>query len=69
MIREADFKGWFHAGFGAVSAVACAYNLMRCCATSHRRNAMNTGLYLALAVYELDQARAHWSYDHRLSNP
>ena len=59
-MTEDTFKGWYHAGIGALIGVAAAYNVIRLCATGKRRNAINAALYVPLAVYEFTQARYHW---------
>lgn len=60
-MTEEDFKGAVHAVAGTLFAVMAAYNVMRWCATKHRRNAINVLIYLPLAPYEGYQVWRHWS--------
>ena len=61
-MSEDVFKGGVHAAMGALLVVMAAYNAMRLCGpTRARRNAVNVALYLPAAIYEMSQAKYHWS--------
>lgn len=60
-MSESAFKGWWHQAMAISLGVAAAYNGMRFCSTGQRRNAVNVALYVPLMVYELRQAKHHWS--------
>lgn len=58
---EQQFMGNWHLGLGLVFAVSTAHNVMRFMATWRLRNAANAALYAGLTLYEIDQAKGHWT--------
>lgn len=60
-MSEEVFAGWWHAVAGASAGAMFGHNLKQWARTRKLKNAVNVLLYGAFTLYELREAKGHWS--------